>query len=345
MKILIISSYSVHLENFLKLLKLNVPENNCIIVSNNFIAKSYTFYHINFSIRNILSFINSILKLSRIIKYESPDIIHIHQANSVALLTQLSLFFSKYKPAKIILTTLGSDILILPKKNILTKLMVKYVLKKSTIITYDASIVKSEILSLLPRYDRDRLKFFFYGIELPKNVDLNIKENIIYSNRLHKKLYRIEKIIEAFNRFSKVNNDWKLVIAATGPETDNLVKLTNVLNLSDKVKFVGWLNKEENMNWYLKSKIFVSIPESDAGSISLAEALACGCFCVVSDIPAYREIICEENGIFVSDVNEDFFTTALISYKRHFNPQNTIKKARKYSIEEQSKILNSIYNE
>jgi glycosyltransferase involved in cell wall biosynthesis len=64
---------------------------------------------------------------------------------------------------------------------------------------------------------------------------------------------------------------------------------------------------------YSKAKIWVSIPESDATSISLLEAMACGCIPIVSDLPANREWIKSGvNGIVVKDLESDFISEALI---------------------------------
>jgi len=56
----------------------------------------------------------------------------------------------------------------------------------------------------------------------------------------------------------------------------------------------------------------VSVPESDATSISLLEAMAFGCVPVVSDLPANREWIQNGvNGIIADNLDIDFITPAL----------------------------------
>ncbi|GAB4450090.1 MAG: hypothetical protein OHK0036_08140 [Bacteroidia bacterium] len=344
MKVLIISSFNVHLNNFLNLLN-HVDSKLNILVASNFQPQQNVdkFCLIHFSLKNPFSLLKNIIKLSREISDFSPDIIHIHQANSVAFITYLALLFSKHKPKKKILTTWGSDILILPEKNFLTRWMVKFALKKSDLITYDAKIVQQKIQHLCPELKHEQLKFFFYGIDLPDKIDFSTKENIIYSNRLHKSIYRIDKIINAFSIFSQKNKNWKLIIAANGQQTDDLKKLVISKGLIDKIEFVGWLNKLENMQWYLRSKIYVTIPESDAGSVSLIEAMACGCYCIVSDIPANIEMIETQNGYVVSNVNDDFFSPAIESYIKHFNPEDSRKKVEFYSKDNQSKLIYSIY--
>ena len=123
---------------------------------------------------------------------------------------------------------------------------------------------------------------------------------------MHKPLYNIDEIIRAFKKLEDTGrNIYKLVIAATGEETENLKKLTADLKLTDKVTFVGWLSLAENLKWYAKSKFYVSIPDSDATSISLLEAMYYGCYPIVSSLPAKREWISDRvNGAYYkSDFN------------------------------------------
>jgi len=152
-----------------------------------------------------------------------------------------------------------------------------------------------------------------FGIDIKIDNDSSAKQNLIYSNRLHQKLYRIDKIILAFEFFLKhQQEDWKLVIAGAGEETDNLKELTTSLNLNPHVTFAGWLNKETNLDYYKKAKLFISIPESDATSISLLESMAAGCIPLVSDLPANKEWIEDgRNGIIVKNENENFIQKAL----------------------------------
>ena len=184
--------------------------------------------------------------------------------------------------------------------------MVQYNLKNADAFTSDSKFMAEEMRRLSPEKKLDILiANFGIGIE-PVNAE---KENIIYSNRLHKKLYRIDKVIHAFSKFPEQQN-WRLVIAATGEETESLKSLAKLLNV--KAEFVGWVDKKVNAQWYSKAKIFVSVPESDATAISLLEAMACGCLPVVSGLPANREWINDkENGYVVENINSDFFSEAV----------------------------------
>jgi glycosyltransferase involved in cell wall biosynthesis len=130
------------------------------------------------------------------------------------------------------------------------------------------------------------------------------KEKIVFSNRLHSPLYRIDEVIKAFANFvSKPEfEDWRLVVAATGKEKE-FKQLSQSLGVEDRVKFVGWLSQKENAEYYAKSKIYISLPKSDSFPISLLEAMSGECLCIISDLPAYKGIMKQgENCLIVSDL-------------------------------------------
>jgi glycosyltransferase involved in cell wall biosynthesis len=186
--------------------------------------------------------------------------------------------------------------------------MVQYVLNHCDKFTTDAQFVADRMDQLAHKKLHTVIANF--GINI---VDIEIeKENLIYSNRLHKSLYRIDKIITAFSKFVKDHPDWKLVIGATGPETDRLKDLVDQLELENDITFIGWVDAAINSKMYAKSKIWVSIPESDATSISLLEAMSLGSVPVVVDLPANREWIeHQKNGFIVQDIDSNFLEEAL----------------------------------
>lgn len=89
--------------------------------------------------------------------------------------------------------------------------------------------------------------------------------------------------------------------------------------------------------YYSQAKIWVSIPESDATSISLLEAMSMGCVPVVSDLPANREWITDgDNGLIVRDVNTDFFSEAM----QRINAAEAAELNRKIVAEKATKEAN-----
>jgi glycosyltransferase involved in cell wall biosynthesis len=105
--------------------------------------------------------------------------------------------------------------------------------------------------------------------------------------------------------FLESNPEWTLVVAGRGEDTASLKALVHELGLFEHVLFVGFLNQQENHAYYCRSKIYISIPKSDSISISLVEAILCGCVPFVSDLVANRELIKNgENGFIEEDLGD-----------------------------------------
>jgi len=305
--LLIGSGSSVHTYNYYKLIESYFDE---IVLITDVIRSEFDSISPvkgDFSIRNPIKAYKNYLFLKKKIRQFNPDIIHVHQANSTSF---LSIKAAQKSGIRVIVTAWGSDVLITPEQSRLINKMIIYNLKNADYLTADSKNVATKIIERVGK-TKNEIVIANFGVDnFYKNEP---KKNIIYSNRLHKKLYRINTVLKAFSRFIKdKTEEWKLVIAAKGEETDNLKTLARELKISDKVEFVGWLNKEANYKYYNSAKIFVSIPESDATAISLLEAMSAGCIPVVSNLPANKEWITDrENGIIVKNLNENFLQKAL----------------------------------
>ncbi|MEN9998613.1 MAG: hypothetical protein RI922_1603, partial [Bacteroidota bacterium] len=237
---------------------------------------------ISFRSLNPLNLLKSYRLLKKYIKSLNPDVIHIHQVNRLAyFVTKVAHSFS----IPVITTAWGSDVLLIPQKNAFFHFLVKQTLKRSHVVTADSQDMIEAMNAIVPS---DKYVLLQYGID---PIQASEKQTIVFSNRLHKKLYRIDQVITYFSDFVQVYPEWKLVIGGTGDETERLKNQVKLLHLSDKVEFVGWLQKADNAAWYAKSSIYISIPESDGTSVSVLEAMSAGCIPIVSDLPVSKEWI------------------------------------------------------
>ncbi len=295
-KLLVISSNSIHTFNFIELVASRFD--HILLLTN----KRNTDYKVpqetadfHFSPHTLLK---TPRKIREIVNNFKPTHIHVHQANSYAFYTALALG----KRKNMVLTAWGSDIFILPKRNLFWKKIVQFSVNRFSFLTADSQHLADEMQKLRNSND-SKISIVNFGIELyPVS---NEKEPIFYSNRLHKPLYRIDKIIEGFHKFitNNENQKWKLVIGATGDQTENLKQQVIGLGLSDRVEFVGWVNSETNRSWYARSTYWLSVPKSDATSISLLEAMAYGCVPILSDLPSNKEWVEPGvNGLIISDL-------------------------------------------
>ena len=260
---------------------------------------------IDFSFRNFFSALKEVKKILSSNRY---DILVLYQLNLTAFVATLA---NRKKKIPTFAIGIGSDILTMPKKGWAYKAMLKYILKHSQ--AYNAG--SHYLLEKMQKYCPKRSEILLANLGF-NPIQAQKKENIIYSNRLHSPLYRIDNIIKAFANFvSKPQfEDWQLVVAATGKEKE-FQQLSQSLGIEDKVKFVGWLSQKENAEYYAKSKIYISLPKSDSFPISLMEAMSGECIPVISDLPAYKGIMKKgENALILSDeeiVKADYLEQAL----------------------------------
>lgn len=248
---------------------------------------------IDFSFRN---FFLALRQTKSILSKLSPDILVLYQLNLTAFVATLA---NRKKKIPTFAIGIGSDILTMPKKGLAYKAMLKYILKHSQAYNAGSPYLLEQMQKYCPKHSEILLANL--GINPIQPIE---KEKIVFSNRLHSPLYRIDEVIKAFANFVSKPEfaDWCLVVAATGKEKE-FQQLSQSLGIEDKVKFVGWLSQEENAEYYAKSKIYISLPKSDSFPISLMEAMSGECLCIVSDLPAYKGIMKnKENCLIVSDL-------------------------------------------
>lgn len=281
----------VHMRNYYSLIEGYFEE--VLLVSGNEVDFCDTKV-LDFGLKNPITIWKTIQQLKNIIDAFEPDIIHVHQANSYGYIT------AKANKGRIpqLLTIWGSDVLLLPQKSAVHKRIVQTALKGAHEITADASFIHDKVTELIGYHHFHTANF---GIDLPAlDIDLEKKENIVYSNRLHSDLYNIDAVIEGFAQFYQDQNDWKLIIAGRGNNTDELKQLAADKLPEHAYEFVGFVDYDTNMSYYQRSSIYISIPSSDGTSVSLLEAMACGAKPVVSNLPANHEwITTGKNGIIL----------------------------------------------
>lgn len=289
MKIVHVGSNSVHVKQFVAALKDNHQITNQLITEETCgfggVDEELVVSYRKLSLRLILQ---NKKQVKAFLMKERPDVLHIHQLNRLAYFVSQ---IAKSLKIPIISTAWGSDVLLIPQQNAVFKFLIKSTIKRSKIVTADAEIMIEAMKSLVPKGVEYRK--VQYGIETVKGNES--KEKIIFSNRLHKPLYRIDQIVHYFSEVHSEFPTYKLVIGATGDETEKLKSLVKSNSLEEFVEFVGWLTNDQNKAWYAKSAYYISIPSSDGTSVSLLEAISAGCIPIVSDLPANREWV--EDGI------------------------------------------------
>ena len=165
-------------------------------------------------------------------------------------------------------------------------------------------------------------------IDLPKENEEKTEDYAIYFGRISKEK-GIFNLIEALGKLKNGN----LYIAGSGPDEENLKKKVEELNISNRVKFLGYLQKEDLNNYILSSR-FAVLPSIwyDNCPYSVLETLAQGKAILGSNIAGIPELVKDQISglIFQYDNIEDLSSKMEIL----FNDDELIKKLEKNAREQ-----------
>ena len=234
--------------------------------------------------------------IKKILKQIQPDILHAHYATSYGIVGALT-GFHPY-----VITALGSDVLISPKQSMLYKYLLKFAFKKADWITAMADHMRREIINL--GVEEGKVDTVVFGID-PSifNLEgraLNSGEFKVTSTRNLEPVYNIPHLLKAISATKDKISGIRLEIIGSGSQLELLEEMTRDLNLWDITAFRGKESQSEIASTLKNSHIFISVSLSDGNNISLNEAMACGAFPIVTDIPANRQWITDgENGFLV----------------------------------------------
>lgn len=239
----------------------------------------------------------------KLIKEIDPDVVHGQDVLSAGW----QMVFSGGYPK--IVTAMGSEVLITPKNSMINKLMLKYTVKRVDLIHSVSEQITKELISY--GADKEKIITFPRGIDVGRfkpNIDgtkikkeLSFENNhIVISNRHFEQVYKIELLLEAIPYVIQKDDNFRFIIMGRGTQEKYLRKLTEKLNIEDYVKFIPYLSHDKLPKYLAAADIYVSTSLSDGAPNSTFEAMACGAFPVVTDIPANRPWISNgKNGFLV----------------------------------------------
>jgi glycosyltransferase involved in cell wall biosynthesis len=241
--------------------------------------------------------IGGYIKASSLFKKNTYDIIH------VSWPIPLSILSLPFKRIPKIFTFHHSE-LILVEKIPLLKPPFSYILKKASIITVNSNFTKNKLLKQFPMLRRVEVIPWPSGWEQMFPSLKREKNRILFVGRLVE-VKGVNFLIRAFKQVREHIPDSKLVIVGDGPEREKLEKLSQELDLADRVEFKGWKTGRDLIEEYGKASVVVvpSITDPSGMTESLGvvaiEALSFGIPLVVSDVGGLKEVVDEDVGFVV----------------------------------------------
>jgi len=233
-----------------------------------------------------LAYFASGIKARKLLRRIAPDVVNAHYASSGGLVAWLS----GYRPYAV--TVHGSD-LIDRSRSAAGRVLLRRILGQADMVNPVCLHMTKALSELGIRPAKVLVKTF--GIDLerfpyrPRQDRFSAGLRLICTRSLASEVYDIPTIIRAIAGLHDRGVDVRLTLAASGRLQGQLESLTRDLGVEKLVEFRGGYKPTELPQLLSEHDVYVSSSLWDGASLSLMEAMACGAFPVVSDIPANRE--------------------------------------------------------
>jgi glycosyltransferase involved in cell wall biosynthesis len=225
-----------------------------------------------------------------------PDVVHGHYITSNGLWAAAS------GHPRVVLTAWGSDILLTPQKNKLWRALTQWTVRRAQLITADSD----DVLQAIARYrPTAQLHEVSWGADtdrfMPPAQARSAQAVQCISLRAWEPNYQIDRIIDAYAQVKRAEPQQlgALHLLGGGSLEPALRAQVQRLGLTQDVVFHGRLGEDAMLAVMQRCAVSISLPLSDATSVSLLESMACGLAMLASDLPANRQWVNDQGGRLV----------------------------------------------
>lgn len=258
----------------------------------------------------LLEYSLAIFKIKRLIKRSKPDMVIAERTTSYGFLAAISGVHPVAIAQQGITDLWPETSLLFPIK----KRIQNYAFKKADLIHAWGKVMSDS----MEKANVDMQKV----LVMPKGIDLTVFENktntqiseikaIVTRSLLPE--YSHDLILKSFAALSEKGYNFTLTIVGAGICSSSLKALSQELGIEDKVVFTGKIPNNELPQLLEQSNYYISMPVTEGVSASLFEAMATGCYPIVSDIAGNQSWIKHrENGQLVAVDDAQRLTDELI---------------------------------
>ena len=185
--------------------------------------------------------------------------------------------------------------------------------------------------------------------KIKKNLNIKKEVILIFSGKFIKRKRPLD-ILKALNLIKKFQKKYKFIFLGDGNLKKKCLKFSRDNKLKNTI-FLGFINQKEIVNYYNIADIIVMPSEYETWGLSVNEAMASNCACLVS-----KESGCSDDLIYTKGINKNGYTFKagdvddlskkikfLITNKSklHLMKKNSLKIIQNFTY---SKTVNSIKN-
>lgn len=285
----------------------------------------------SFRWRNLPKLTLDFRRLTRKIK---PDLIHAGPIQTCAFIA----IISGFRP--VLTMSWGFDLMEDAHRNRWWEFATRYTLKHSTFFTSDALVTRDKAVSY--GMNPERTIVFPWGVDLehfkPSTFKhSNLQTFTLFCNRSWETRYGVDVLARAFVKVAQKNENVDLMLLGGGSQGSHIRGILQSGGVLDRVTFGGQISQTDLPRWYHMADLYISPSYVDGSSVSLMEALACGLPCLVSDIPANKEWVVEnENGWLFRDGDSNHLAEKILAVMRQREKLPEIGEASRRSAEKRA---------
>lgn len=252
-------------------------------------------------------------EVHRLTRRLAPQWVHGHYVTSYGLWAASC---SPGPETPVVLTAWGSDILVTPRepgvRGGAMAALVGWSLKRARLVTADSQ----DVIAAIRGYGTTaRCEEILWGADTDRFRPAKPAAGFeIASLRAWEPNYNIATVLRAFARLraERPQADAVLHLMGGGPDEAALKALATELQLGDSARFLGRVGDASMISMLQRSRVSVSVPSSDATSVSVLESMACGLPVVASELPANRQWLDADAGVLVPPRDVDALAAALL---------------------------------
>ena len=276
--------------------------------------------------------------LRKVIQQVKPDLIHAGPIQRSAFLAALSGF----RP--LVSMSWGYDLIQDAQRNAWQRWATRFTLQRSAMLVGDCNTIRKIAISFgMPD---ERIVTFPWGIDLAHFSPINHQSTqelrtpseespgaqdgkrrpfTLLSTRSWEPIYGVDVLARAFVLAARECADLHLVMLGNGSQAGLLQQIFRQAGLPGepiaglgaeripRVVFPGQVGYANLPRYYQSADLYLAATHSDGTSISLLEAMACGCPVLVSDIDGNREWVTpDSNGWLFPDGDEHALANAML---------------------------------
>ena len=157
--------------------------------------------------------------------------------------------------------------------------------------------------------------------ELRKKYHINDDDFVIGSVGRVASEKSFDKTIENMAILAKINNKIKFMLIGSGPDIDNLKKLTKELKLTDNVIFTGLIDYDLVPTYYHVFDVMTSFSKTETQGLTIIEGLAASVPVVCINDESFRQMVEHEYNGYLFEKDEEFrkYILELMDDKEMYN--------------------------